>query len=86
MLDEVDKLKKDYKGDPASTLLDILDVSQNKRFTDNYVDEEIDLSKILFILTANDITNIPPALLDRLEIIELTGYTDSEKLFIRENY
>ena len=86
LLDEVDKLKKDYKGDPASTLLDILDVSQNKRFTDNYVDEEIDLSKILFILTANDITNIPPALLDRLEIIELTGYTDSEKLFISENY
>lgn len=86
LLDEVDKLKKDYKGDPASTLLDILDVSQNKRFTDNYVDEEIDLSKILFILTANDITNIPSALLDRLEIIELTGYTDSEKLFISENY
>ena len=86
LLDEVDKLKKDYKGDPASTLLDILDVSQNKRFTDNYVDEEIDLSKILFILTANDITNIPPTLLDRLEIIELTGYTDSEKLFISENY
>lgn len=86
LLDEVDKLKKDYKGDPASTLLDILDVSQNKRFTDNYIDEEIDLSKILFILTANDITNIPPALLDRLEIIELTGYTDSEKLLISENY
>lgn len=86
LLDEVDKLKKDYKGDPASTLLDILDVSQNKRFTDNYIDEEIDLSKILFILTANDITNIPSALLDRLEIIELTGYTDSEKLFISENY
>ena len=86
LLDEVDKLKKDYKGDPASTLLDILDVSQNKRFTDNYVDEEIDLSKILLILTANDITNIPSALLDRLEIIELTGYTDSEKLFISENY
>ncbi|MCI7084014.1 MAG: endopeptidase La [Tenericutes bacterium] len=86
LLDEVDKLKKDYKGDPASTLLDILDVSQNKRFTDNYIDEEIDLSKILFILTANDITNIPPTLLDRLEIIELTGYTDSEKLFISENY
>ena len=86
LLDEVDKLKKDYKGDPASTLLDILDVSQNKRFVDNYIDEEIDLSKILFILTANDISNIPPALLDRLEIIDLTGYTDSEKLLICENY
>lgn len=86
LLDEVDKLKKDYKGDPASTLLDILDVSQNKRFADNYIDEEIDLSKILFILTANDISNIPPALLDRLEIIDLTGYTDNEKLLISENY
>ena len=86
LLDEVNKLKKDYKGDPASTLLDILDVSQNKRFVDNYIDEEIDLSKILFILTANDISNIPPALLDRLEIIDLTGYTDNEKLLISENY
>ncbi len=86
LLDEVDKLKKDYKGDPASTLLDILDVSQNKRFVDNYVDEEIDLSKILFILTANDISSIPLALLDRLEIINLTGYTDEEKLYICENY
>ena len=86
LLDEVDKLKKDYKGDPASTLLDILDVSQNKRFVDNYIDEEIDLSKILFILTANDISSIPAALLDRLEIIDLTGYTDSEKLLICENY
>lgn len=86
LLDEVDKLKKDYKGDPASTLLDILDVSQNKRFVDNYIDEEIDLSKILFVLTANDISGIPPALLDRLEIIDLTGYTDSEKLLICENY
>ena len=86
LLDEVDKLKKDYKGDPASTLLDILDVSQNKRFVDNYIDEEIDLSKILFILTANDTSNIPPALLDRLEIIDLTGYTDNEKLLISENY
>lgn len=86
LLDEVDKLKKDYKGDPASTLLDILDVSQNKRFTDNYIDEEIDLSNVLFILTANDINSIPMALLDRLEIINLSGYSDSEKLFICENY
>lgn len=86
LLDEVDKLKKDYKGDPASTLLDILDPSQNKKFTDNYLDEEIDLSKILFILTANDVSQIPVALLDRLEIIDLTGYSDSEKLYISENY
>lgn len=86
LLDEVDKLKKDYKGDPASTLLDILDVSQNTRFTDNYIDEEVDLSKVLFILTANDISSIPVALLDRLEIINLNGYSNLEKLYICENY
>ena len=86
LLDEVDKLKKDYKGDPASTLLDILDTSQNKRFIDNYIDEEVDLSKVLFILTANDISSIPLALLDRLEIINLSGYSDQEKLYIAEQY
>ena len=86
LLDEVDKLKKDYKGDPASTLLDILDTSQNKRFVDNYLDEEVDLSKVLFVLTANDISSIPVALLDRLEIIDLSGYSDEEKLLISENY
>lgn len=86
LLDEVDKLKKDYKGDPASTLLDVLDVSQNKRFIDNYIDEEVDLSKILFILTANDVTTIPVALMDRLEIINISGYTESEKLYICENH
>ena len=86
LLDEVDKLKKDYKGDPASTLLDILDVNQNKRFTDNYIDEEIDLSKVLFILTANDINTIPLALIDRMEIINLTGYSESEKLLIANDY
>ena len=86
LLDEVDKLKKDYKGDPASTLLDILDTSQNKRFVDNYIDEEIDLSKVLFILTANDVSSIPVALLDRLEIIDLSGYSDQEKIFISESY
>ena len=86
LLDEVDKLKKDYKGDPASILLDILDTSQNKRFVDNYIDEELDLSKVLFILTANDIANIPLALLDRLEIINLSGYSDQEKQYIAEQY
>ena len=86
LLDEVDKLKKDYKGDPASTLLDILDVSQNKRFTDNYLDEEVDLSHVLFVLTANDISQIPVPLLDRIEIINLNGYTDSEKFLICQNY
>ena len=86
LLDEVDKLKKDYKGDPASTLLDILDVSQNKKFVDNYIDEEVDLSHILFVLTANDISSIPSALLDRLEIINISGYTENEKVYICENY
>ena len=86
LLDEVDKLKKDYKGDPASTLLDILDVSQNKKFIDNYIDEEVDLSHILFVLTANDISSIPSALLDRLEIINISGYTENEKILICENY
>ena len=86
LLDEVDKLKKDYKGDPASTLLDILDVSQNTKFVDNYVDEEIDLSHVLFILTANDISSIPSALLDRLEIINLSGYSFNDKKYICENY
>ena len=86
LLDEVDKLKKDYKGDPASTLLDILDVSQNKHFVDNYLDEEIDLSNILFVLTANDISSIPLALIDRLEIINLSGYSLKEKIYICENY
>jgi ATP-dependent Lon protease len=86
LLDEVDKLKKDYKGDPASTLLDILDVSQNKSFIDNYVDEEVDLSQVLFILTANEISSIPSALLDRLEIINLNGYSFNEKKYICENY
>ena len=86
LLDEVDKIKSDYKGDPSSTLLDILDTSQNKRFVDNYIDEEIDLSSVLFVLTANDIGSIPVALLDRLEIIELSGYSDQEKYLIASNY
>lgn len=67
-------------------MLDILDTSQNKRFVDNYLDEEVDLSKVLFVLTANDISSIPVALLDRLEIINLSGYSNEEKLFISENY
>ena len=86
LLDEVDKLKKDYKSDPASTLLDILDSTQNKRFVDNYIDEEVDLSKVLFILTANNINDIPNTLLDRLEIININGYTEDEKLIIANKH
>lgn len=81
LIDEIDKMVKDYKGDPASTLLDILDVNQNSNFVDNYLEEPFDLSKTFFILTANYIYNIPAELRDRLEIIELNSYT----LFDKEN-
>ena len=82
LIDEVDKLTKDYKGDPASALLEILDKEQNDKFCDNYIVEEFDLSNVMFILTANNIGGIPAPLLDRLEIIELSSYTIYEKLNI----
>ncbi len=82
LIDEVDKLTKDYKGDPASALLEILDKEQNAKFCDNYIEEEFDLSNVLFILTANNISLIPEPLLDRLEIIELSSYTIYEKVNI----
>ncbi len=86
LLDEVDKMTKSYKGDPASILLDVLDSNQNHSFVDNYIDEEVDLSKVLFILTANNIDDIPIALKDRLEIIKIDGYSEYEKLDIAKNY
>lgn len=86
LLDEVDKLTKDYKGDPASALLEILDKEQNSRFCDNYIEEEFDLSGVLFILTANNVSAIPSPLLDRLEIIELSSYTIYEKINIAKFY
>ena len=86
LIDEVDKLTKDYKGDPASALLEILDREQNARFCDNYIEEEFDLSKVLFVLTANNIANVPAPLLDRLEIIELSSYTIYEKINIAKHY
>lgn len=86
LIDEVDKMVKDYKGDPASVLLDILDSEQNKIFIDNYVEEPFDLSKVLFILTANDINAIPEVLKDRLEIIELSSYTEFEKIDIAKKH
>lgn len=86
LIDEIDKMVCDYKGDPASILLDILDQNQNHTFIDNYIEEPFDLSKIIFILTANDIKDIPPALKDRLEIININSYTEKEKIDIAKKY
>ena len=86
LIDEVDKMVKDYKGDPSSTLLDILDQNQNREFIDNYVQEPFDLSNVLFILTANDESKIPRALYDRLEIIDVASYTLYDKIEIAKNY
>lgn len=86
LIDEVDKMTKDIKGDPASALLEILDKEQNKYFVDNYIEEEVDLSDVIFILTANYINQIPEPLKDRLEIIELSSYTEYEKLDIAKRH
>lgn len=82
LIDEIDKMTKDIKGDPASALLDVFDPEQNKYFSDNYIEEEYDLSKVMFITTANYVEQIPEALRDRLEIVYLSGYTEYEKLDI----
>ena len=86
IIDEIDKMTKDIKGDPASSLLEVLDKEQNDKFVDHFVEEEFDLSKVMFILTANYIEKIPNELKDRLEIIELSSYTVIEKLSIAKNY
>lgn len=86
LIDEIDKLVKDYHGDPASALLEVLDKEQNRNFCDNYIEEEFDLSEVLFILTANDINRVPNALRDRLEIIELSSYTNYDKKEICRKY
>lgn len=86
LIDEIDKMNKDYHGDPTSTLLNILDKEQNKYFSDNYIEEDFDLSNVLFILTANYIEDIPEALRDRLEIVNISGYTELEKIDIAYKY
>lgn len=86
LIDEIDKMTKNYKGDPASALLEVLDSNQNMHFVDNYIEEAVDLSQVIFILTANNLDNIPYALKDRLEIIKIDGYSLYEKLDIAKKY
>ena len=86
IIDEIDKMTKDIKGDPASALLEVLDKEQNNKFVDHFIDEEFDLSKVMFILTANYIDKIPEELKDRMEIINVSSYTEYEKIKIARNY